>query len=179
MLVDNRVRGNAVRVSQTGIGDWFAYKFTLGPKGSIWGCTATFAIAPDGGIFQVQLASIASPNPNRAGFEDWGTLSDDTPGPWISILNVDTYNPVFADDYWNGFQAYRFMGEDGDPLTDFVRDPFGNAVFDPYTGYEEVDGGAGVYFIRCIVTGQNGASAGTKCRLTGLYMLRIGDDGLV
>lgn len=170
VVIDPRVRRNAYLENNGALGDYFTRKVALGPRGSIWGLTYEYAIGPDGGRFDIQLASVASPNPNRGGVNDAGTLTDNALSYHALATFQESYDPVFADSYLNGFYAFRIAGADGAAFTAFGAN-------DPYTGYRTIDGGAGVYSIRLVVSGQNGASSGFKCRITALTMLRLDDAG--
>jgi hypothetical protein len=172
VTVDARVRGNAYYANAVGIGDYFTRKVSIGPKGSIWGIGYSYAAAPDGGQFVIDLASVASPNPNRGGFDAAGTLTDAALS-YHQLSGVqDTYAAAFGDANHNGYFGFRLGGNDGAPFTGFT----GN---DPYTGIPRIDGGAGVYSLRIRVTGQNGASAGAICRLTNLVAWRVDDLGFI
>jgi len=160
------------------VNDSCTFKVTLGPKGSIWGFTATWLRRPDGGQFTWGLASHPSPNPGRGGTNDQGTLEGITAGGLTFVepstsgaTTYDTYDTSVYDDYLNGFWAFRIMGNVGDTLTAFTN----NA--DTFTGYATMNGGPGVYTVRIRVTGKNASSSGYRCELTGGAFLRIDDDG--
>lgn len=172
---DNRVRG-AGYLTQSAplVNDWVGFLFTLGPKGSIWGLRWSAAVAPNAGKLSFDIASVAEPDPNRAGVSDTGTLlrSDDlTFHAWGSTF--DTYAAAFADSEGGGQTVIRLMGDDHAPLTTI------GASFDPWTGFAETDGGAGVYRVRAKVTSKNAASTGFKLYLTALALVRLDDNGFM
>lgn len=174
--VDTAVRSNAVRTNQSGthtaaVNDYLTCQVTLGPKGSIWGVIVAYKFQPTGGQFKVALASVASPDPNRPAPNE-GTLTDDTP-TWIEFAQVaDTYAPVAADGGFNGTMIqFRILGEDGAPFT--AIDPNG----DPYTLFDTIDGGAGVYSLRLRCSGKNAASTARRCEITYLAVVRLDDTG--
>jgi hypothetical protein len=177
--VEPASRGNAVRTnSYTGhtaaVNDYLTGKVTLGPKGSVWGVTATYLRRPEGGQFRVALASVATPNPARAGVNDQGTLVGTASVTYIEPAGwplFDTYDTTVYDDRFNGFHGFRVMG---DPGTAFTTVTVGG---DTVTGYDLIDGGPGVYNVRARVTGKAAASTGYRCELSGLAFLRLDDDG--
>lgn len=172
---DNRVRGGGyVTQLVPTVNDWLGLLFTLGPKGSIWALRFSYAVAPDAAMVGFDLASVAEPDPARGGVDDAGTLlrSDDlTYIPWSG--SFDTYAPAFADSQSGGQVVVRLTGDDHAPCTEI-----GNTT-DPWTGYAETDGGAGVYRVRLKVTGKNAASAGYKVYLTALALVRLDDNGFM
>jgi hypothetical protein len=168
--VDARVRRNAYLGNVGNDGDYFSHLVTLGPKGSIWAMSASFAIAPDAGKLDFSLASVASPNPNRAGVDDAGTLTDNALSYHL-LTSADAYNAAFLDAELGGTSPFRITGDDGAPFTAFL------GANDPYTGFRQIDGGAGVYAVRVKVNGKNVASAGFRARMTGLAFYRLDDNG--
>lgn len=174
--VDPVVRSNAVRTNQSGthtaaVNDYLTAMCTLGPKGSIWGVIVAYKFQSTGGQFKVAFGSCESPDPNRPAPNE-GTLSDNTP-TWVEFGQVaDTYAPAPADGGFNGTMVqFRIMGDDGAPFTTIT--PNG----DPYTLFDEIDGGAGVYSLRLRCSGKNAASTARQCELTYLAVVRLDDTG--
>lgn len=172
---DNRVRGGGyVTQFAPSITDYLGFQFTLGPQGSIWALRWSFAVAPDAARFDFLIASVTEPDPNRGGFSDAGSLLR---APELNYLTwggtEDAYSPAFADSQSNGQLAIRVMGADHAPLTHL------GLPHDPMTGFNEIDGGSGVYRIRLRVVGKNAASSNYKVYLTALAMIRLDDDGIM
>lgn len=170
---DNRVRGAGylTQFAPTA-NDYLGFQFTLGPRGSIWGLRWAFAQAPDAGTFAFELASVPEPDPDRGGVDDAGSLLRSDSLSYVAWGGAtDGYAAAFADAGSNSMLVVRIVGADHAPLT-----AIGPAT-DPWTGYAEADGGAGVYRVRLIVTGKNGASSGYAVRLTALAMVRLDDFG--
>lgn len=170
---DNRVRGGGylTQFAPT-VNDYVGFQFTLGPQGAIWAVRCAYAVAPDAAQFFFELASVPEPDPDRAGVDDQGTLLKSDSLSYVAATGtIDGYAPVFADSQLNNQYVFRLMGADHAPLT-----MIGPAT-DPWTGYAEADGGAGVYRLRLKVSGKNGASAGYKVYLTALALVRLDDNG--
>jgi hypothetical protein len=179
--VDNTVRSNAVRTNQSGlhtaaVNDYFSCKCTLGPKGSIWGVNVAYKLQSTGGQFKVAFGSVESPNPVRVAADpnlfNGGTL-DENPPSWVEFGDVfDTYAAV-ASDFSPGCcsAVFRIMGDDGAPFTTIT--PGGDA----YTGFNTIDGGAGVYALRVRCSGKRAAATAYRCELTQLALMRLDDVG--
>lgn len=174
--VDAAVRSNAVFTNQSGAhtaatNDYFTHLVTVGPKGSIWGLIVAYKEQPDGGKFKIALADVPSPDPNRPAPAE-GSLSDDTP-TWIEFPDeADTYAAVAGDGQHNGtLIQFRVLGDDGAPLTTITNGG------DAYTGFDTIDGGAGVYSLRVRCSGKRAASTAFKCELTYLAFVRLDDTG--
>lgn len=173
--VDSTVRNGAVRVnsSSLALNDYFTVGCILGPKGSIWGLVSSYKSGPDCGKIQFSLASVPSPNPNRSGTNDEGTLTDNA----VTFVDIgaalDTYSASAADASNNGYQAtFRLTGDDGATLTAITGT-------DSYTGFSDLDGGAGFYRVRAKITGKNASSSGFKGQLTGVAFFRLDDAGFL
>lgn len=170
---DNRVRGAGylTQFAPT-VNDYLGLLFTLGPQGSIWALRWSFAVAPNAGTFNFSLASVPEPDPDRAGVDDAGTLLEADSLNYVSWGgSTDAYAAAFADSQSGGQLVVRLTGDDHAPLTQIGVDT------DPWTGYAETDGGAGVYRVRLNVSGKNAASTGYKVYLTALAMVRLDDNG--
>jgi len=177
VAVDNTVRYGAVRTNAhlrtPALNDYLTHGVTLGPTGSIWGLSLTYKGGPDCGKVQFSLASVATPNPGRAGSSDEGTLDDDIP-TYIDLRNAlaDFYNSSAVDASYNGLiGAFRIMGAAGDPFTTLTTGG------DTFTSFDTIDGGPGAYRLRAKVTGKNASSTGYRAEITGLAFIRLDDSG--
>lgn len=177
VTVDTSVRFNAVATNQNAfhtaaLNDYMTHLVTLGPKGSVWGVAISHKAQSNGGKYKISLASVASPNPFRTG-DNTGSLVDSFAPTYVVFpLEGDTYNATPLDTEYNGYiAAFRMLGDDGDPLTTRI------AGGDTYTGYNTIDGGAGMYRLRLQVTGKNASSSGFRCDITGITLLRLDDVG--
>lgn len=146
--------------------------FSLGPKGSVWAMGYSYCAAPDAGTVAFDLASVPEPDPDRGGVDDEGTLLKADDVTYVPLTgNLAHYGAVFADVEHNGTFPFRLMGDDLAPLTAI------GPASDPFTGYDEADGGAGMYRLRMRVTTKAAASTGYVVRLTSLTMSRLDDFG--
>jgi hypothetical protein len=176
--VDSTVRNNAVRTngkSRTpAINDFFTHGCTLGPQGAMFGLGVSYKAGSDCGIITFSLASMASPDTDRAGVSDAGTLTD-AALIYVTIgsLPLDTYAASSADVGTDGYQAtFRLMGAAGDPLTV-------SSGSDAFTGVALLDGGPGFYKLKAEVTSKNASSTGYRAQFTGLAFVRLDDSGFL
>lgn len=177
VVADSTVRNGAVRTNGNGrtpsLNDFLTIGCTLGPQGSIWGLLFTYKTGSDCGQITFSLASVASPNPNRAGANDAGTLTDGALS-YVTMSTVDTYFASAQDASQNGYvvPTFRINGAAGATLSAF-------SGHDAYTGFFLIDGGPGFYKLKLKVTGKNASSTGYRAQITGLAWVRLDDEGFL
>lgn len=166
-VIDNTYPHNGY-VEQTTDQNYIAWPVELGPQGSIWLPIALFDKGPDRGKYELQLAG-AEPDtatgvptgPSNIAAGDWKTHANLTYDGYAVGANPYPGSPQI-------FSAFRINGADGAKGTAFSAGFYGL----------DWDGGSGGYGIRVKTNGKNAASTGFRRRLSGLVLLRLGDDSL-
>lgn len=167
--IDTAFTHNGALKSTTN-GAQFFFPFSFTPAGSLWSFSARGAEGSDFGILQIALASIGSPNPNRGGVDDRGTLNDqeaDMTFVNVPAAVVDCYNATpLTEHLYMLNAAFRVHGIAGSPLTAF-------SGTDGYTGFTLMDGGPGWYMVKVFTNGKHASSSGYRINLSSLVIARV------
>lgn len=154
-----------------------AFRFNLGPHGSLWVFEVLYRAGPDGGQMSCYMASIPEDDPNYGATDNAGVLQDISTLNYVLAWKLDMFaaaitrnqiaNPGFKGPIQNPFATtlFRIGGQVGDSLTSSV-------IESPPGLYAKIDGGPGMYAVKLVMENKTAASTSFVGRLQAFSVSR-------
>jgi hypothetical protein len=161
--VDNLCLYNGFTAADGTVGAYITWRFMLGPLGSLHEFVYTIRTGPDYGQPEVFLASIPEDDATSGYANPAGILKDISALTFVKLVDLQGYSAGLTRNVQRQMQPLRVMGADGAPLTTITTDADGNRA---------LDGGAGPYAMKIVVSTKTGASTGFKFDLQDLHRKR-------